>query len=256
MLVAWVRRNCRQLVSVRRNGAGGIRWRCRIRRIIEAPTRWPSVSSSPWIRRYPECLHEPLTAESGQKPWLFYLRRTRPSLASTAFAGLYAAAVHEENGSQRLVRGCGRGADRRSDPGELRDGARVGTVRRSVGVRHSDHGTQQQATRQLHQPRGQRGPVPVTGTGIEHRARCHIQRGANDIVHQLRRTGLIEPGRSGGAARALNARQPGRPGTTCRTLRSLRSLRPVDALHTLFAGLALRTLQAPVALLTGLAEDT
>src|SRR5919107_748558 len=27
MLVACVRRNCRQLVSVRRNGAGGIRWR-------------------------------------------------------------------------------------------------------------------------------------------------------------------------------------------------------------------------------------
>src|SRR4051812_45316991 len=27
MLVAWVRRNCRQLVSVCRNGAGGMRWR-------------------------------------------------------------------------------------------------------------------------------------------------------------------------------------------------------------------------------------
>ena len=52
MLVAWVRRNCRQLVSVYRNGAGGIRWRLRIRRIVEAPTRWPSVSSSPWILWY------------------------------------------------------------------------------------------------------------------------------------------------------------------------------------------------------------
>jgi predicted NBD/HSP70 family sugar kinase len=50
MLVAWVRRNCRQLVSVRRIGAGGMRCRFRIRRIVEAPTRWPSLSSSPWIR--------------------------------------------------------------------------------------------------------------------------------------------------------------------------------------------------------------
>ena len=54
MLVAWVRRNCRQLVSVCRNGAGGMRWRCRIRRIVEAPTRWPSLSNSPWIRMYPQ----------------------------------------------------------------------------------------------------------------------------------------------------------------------------------------------------------
>jgi hypothetical protein len=39
MLLAWVRRNLRQLVSVCRDGAGGIRWRFRIRRIVEAPTR-------------------------------------------------------------------------------------------------------------------------------------------------------------------------------------------------------------------------
>ena len=50
MLVAWVRRNCRQPVSACRNGAGGMRWRLRIRRIVEAPTRWPSVSNSPSIR--------------------------------------------------------------------------------------------------------------------------------------------------------------------------------------------------------------
>jgi hypothetical protein len=28
-------------------------WRLRIRRMVEAPTRWPSLSSSPWIRRWP-----------------------------------------------------------------------------------------------------------------------------------------------------------------------------------------------------------
>ena len=54
MPVACVRRKCRQLVSVCRTGAGGIRWRFRIRRIVEAPTRWPSVSSSPWILKYPQ----------------------------------------------------------------------------------------------------------------------------------------------------------------------------------------------------------
>jgi hypothetical protein len=49
-----VRRNCRQLVSVWRIGAGGVRWRWGMRRIVEAPIRWPSVSSSPWILRYPQ----------------------------------------------------------------------------------------------------------------------------------------------------------------------------------------------------------
>ncbi len=34
--------------------AGGMPWRCRIRRIVEAPTRWPSVSSSPWILTDPQ----------------------------------------------------------------------------------------------------------------------------------------------------------------------------------------------------------
>jgi hypothetical protein len=51
MLVAWVRRNRRQLVSVCRTGAGGIRWRRRIRRIVELPAR---LSNSPCILRYPQ----------------------------------------------------------------------------------------------------------------------------------------------------------------------------------------------------------
>ena len=37
-----------------RTGAGGIRWRFRIRRIGEAPTRWPSLTSSPCTLRYPQ----------------------------------------------------------------------------------------------------------------------------------------------------------------------------------------------------------
>jgi hypothetical protein len=51
---AWARRTCRQVVSVQRTGAGGIRNRCRTRRIVDDPTRWPSVSNSPWIGWYPQ----------------------------------------------------------------------------------------------------------------------------------------------------------------------------------------------------------
>ena len=47
---ACVRRNVRQLVSTSR-GAGPIRPAARIRRIVPAPTRWPSPTSSAWIRR-------------------------------------------------------------------------------------------------------------------------------------------------------------------------------------------------------------
>jgi hypothetical protein len=56
MVAAWACRNRRQVVSVRRFGAGGIRRAFRIRRIVEAPTRWPSLRSSPWIRWYPQLL--------------------------------------------------------------------------------------------------------------------------------------------------------------------------------------------------------
>ena len=38
MLMACMSRTCHQLVSVCRDGAGGIPWRSRIRRIVEAPT--------------------------------------------------------------------------------------------------------------------------------------------------------------------------------------------------------------------------
>jgi hypothetical protein len=50
MVEACARRNRRQDVSVDRSGAGGIRRSLRIRRIVDAPTRWSSLSSSPWMR--------------------------------------------------------------------------------------------------------------------------------------------------------------------------------------------------------------
>jgi hypothetical protein len=40
--------------SAPRCGIGGIRSARRTRRIVDAPTRWPSLSSSPWIRWYPQ----------------------------------------------------------------------------------------------------------------------------------------------------------------------------------------------------------
>ena len=46
--------NFRQNVSVRRSGAGGIFSALRTRGMVDTPTRWPSLSSSPWIRWYPQ----------------------------------------------------------------------------------------------------------------------------------------------------------------------------------------------------------
>src|SRR5918997_1548027 len=54
MVDAWARRNCRQVVSVSRTGAGATPPRRRTRRIVDAPTRWPSLSNSPWMRWYPQ----------------------------------------------------------------------------------------------------------------------------------------------------------------------------------------------------------
>jgi hypothetical protein len=51
---ACVCRNVRHVVSEPRSGAGGIFSAFRTRRIVDAPTRWPSLSSSPWIRWYPQ----------------------------------------------------------------------------------------------------------------------------------------------------------------------------------------------------------
>ena len=51
--VCW---NCRHVVPVRRSGAGGIFRASRTRRMVDALTRWPSLSSSPWIRWYPQPL--------------------------------------------------------------------------------------------------------------------------------------------------------------------------------------------------------
>ena len=54
IVAACVCRNCRHVVSVCRLGAGGIFRALRIRRMVDALTRWPSLSSSPWILLYPQ----------------------------------------------------------------------------------------------------------------------------------------------------------------------------------------------------------
>jgi hypothetical protein len=56
IVAAWAFRNWRQVVPVWRFGAGGIRRALGIRRIVEAPARWPGLSSSPWIGWYPRLL--------------------------------------------------------------------------------------------------------------------------------------------------------------------------------------------------------
>jgi len=53
-VAAWVRRNGRHVVSVRLAGAGEIFSALRTRRMVDALTRQPSLSSSPWIRWYPQ----------------------------------------------------------------------------------------------------------------------------------------------------------------------------------------------------------
>ncbi len=50
IVAACARRNCRQVVSVCRLGAGGIFSALRTRPIVDAPARWPTLNSSPWIR--------------------------------------------------------------------------------------------------------------------------------------------------------------------------------------------------------------
>jgi len=52
MVAACACRNWRQVVLVCRFGAGGIFRALRTRRIVDAPTRWPSLSSPPWILLY------------------------------------------------------------------------------------------------------------------------------------------------------------------------------------------------------------
>jgi hypothetical protein len=54
IVAACVCRNCRQVVSVRRCGGGGIFSAVRTRRMVDALTRWPGLSSSPRFRWYPQ----------------------------------------------------------------------------------------------------------------------------------------------------------------------------------------------------------
>ena len=127
--MAWVRRNCRQLVSVCRTGAGGMRWRFRIRRIVEAPTRWPSLSSSPWIAVSPaRVLPRHPHHQGGQDVvdrWPSGPVRVGPSSADEAAM----PAQDRVRGDQAMadaVRGAAAGRGRRTRPGLPSPGAVVG----------------------------------------------------------------------------------------------------------------------------------
>ncbi len=49
----------------------------RIRRIVDAPTRWPSLSSSPWIRWYPHVVFS--VASRAMRVAIFVLAGGRPA---------------------------------------------------------------------------------------------------------------------------------------------------------------------------------
>ncbi len=69
MVAACVCRNCRQVVPVCRPSAGGFFCAVRTRRIVDTLTRWPSFSSSPWTRWYPQ-------------PWFSIARRLMTTVIS------------------------------------------------------------------------------------------------------------------------------------------------------------------------------
>src|SRR6266536_2734931 len=105
MVAACVCRNCRQVVSVCRPSVGGFFCAVRTRRIVDTLTRWPSFSSSPWTRWYPQ-------------PWFSIARRLMTTVISD-WQDLAAAAARRRpeagvqiGGSMRggidqaLVTGC------------------------------------------------------------------------------------------------------------------------------------------------------
>ena len=78
IVAACARRKFRHVVSARRWGAGGIFRALRTRRIVDALTRWPTLSSSPWILLYPQPLfsHSDLMSQHQE---LGVLRGRRPT---------------------------------------------------------------------------------------------------------------------------------------------------------------------------------
>ena len=124
-------RSCRCAVA-----AGGIFSAFRTRRMVDVPTRWPSFSSSPWIRWYPQPLFSvasrsisaAISALTGGRPVRFrYVhlrvtrrrcqRRTVPGVTSRYLAALPAGAGSARRGPpgrpSRAGAGNWRGAARR-----------------------------------------------------------------------------------------------------------------------------------------------
>src|SRR6185503_6273589 len=110
------------------------------------------------------------------------------------------------------------------------------------------------AALQLDQPRGERAQVPVARPGVDHRAGPHGDGRADDVAHELGRFGNVEPGRAGGAARALRPGDAGGPDPPSCALLALSALGSRDARRTILALGARQTLQASGALLAGLPD--
>jgi hypothetical protein len=114
-------RNGRPVVPVRRCGAGGIFKALRTRRMAGALTRWPSLSSSPWIRWYPRPLF-PVASRPVQHGGTGAGRRPSCPVRAGLLAGGEAAVPAQDGaGGDQPVhpqpRGAGAGSARRGPRG-------------------------------------------------------------------------------------------------------------------------------------------
>src|SRR5437868_137555 len=110
---AWVRRNFRHVMSERRSGAGGVFSALRTLRIVDAPTRWPSLSSSPWILLYPQplfsvagcSLRAAISALTGDRPvrlGQIHLRVTRRRCQRRTVPGVTSRCARSLAGRSRI----------------------------------------------------------------------------------------------------------------------------------------------------------
>ena len=133
---AWVCRNFRHVMSERRSGAGGVFSALRTLRIVDAPTRWPSLSSSPWIRWYPQPLFS--VASCSMRAAIPALTGDRP-----VRLGQIHLRVTRRRCQRRTVPGGGqpvRSQPWRQEPDQRGEDCAVGPVEPGPGTGTAQHG--------------------------------------------------------------------------------------------------------------------
>ncbi len=196
IVVAWLRRNCRQVVRSR-CGAGGIRSRFSTRRTVGAPTRLPRPSNSPWIRLYPSSDSPAPSARSAPRSWrrcTGVLSWTDRSTASGPAAGASAAAYPASLADSSAAAWAAHGPGRRAQPGSAQSSfgqplmCRFGT--RQGRQRKSSASTCSRSFR--------------TGSGIRRTGGAAYQSRA-----RRRTSGRVGPGKPVGGARRRSGYLPG-----------------------------------------------